>query len=190
MNAVILDGSLQHNEIYDNIRGSIAQELGNTWTVESFVLRDMKIVHCVGCFGCWNKTPGSCVMKDDSAKIVKAVVNSDLLIFLTPITFGGYSSELKKALDRIICIVSPFFIKINGETHHKPRYAKYPKLMGIGVLPERDNESGHIFSELIHRNAVNFHAPSYFTGILQLNQSMNEQEQNIRNYLKFITEAT
>jgi len=50
----------------------------------------------MGCFGCWNKTPGTCVMKDDSAKIAKAVVNSDLLIFLTPITFGGYSSELKK----------------------------------------------------------------------------------------------
>lgn len=96
MTAAILDGSLQDNEIYDNIRSSIAQELGNNWSVDSYVIRDMKIVHCMGCFGCWNKTPGTCVMKDDSAKIAKAVVNSDLLIFLTPITFGGYSSELKK----------------------------------------------------------------------------------------------
>lgn len=190
MNAAILDGSLQHNEIYDNIRSSIAQELGNNWSVDSYVIRDMKIVHCVGCFGCWNKTPGSCVMKDDSAKIAKAVVNSDLLIFLTPITFGGYSSELKKALDRIICIVSPFFTTINGETHHKPRYIKYPKIMGIGVLPERDDESGKIFSELIRRNAINFHAPAHVAGILQLNQSMTEHEKDIRNYLKFITEAT
>jgi hypothetical protein len=96
---------------------------------------------------------------------------------------------LKKALDRIICIVSPFFIKINEETHHKPRYAKYPKIMGIGVLPEQDEESGHIFSELIHRNAINFHAPAHVAGILRLNQSMDEHQQNIRNYLKFITEA-
>jgi multimeric flavodoxin WrbA len=188
MNAVILDGSLQNDEIYDNIRSSIAQELGNNWTVESFVLRDMKIAHCMGCFGCWVKTPGMCVMKDDSAKIDKAVVNSDLLIFLTPITFGGYSSELKKALDRIICIVSPFFTTINGETHHKPRYAKHPKLIGIGILPERDDESEQIFSELIHRNAVNLHAPAHVAGIVRLNQSMDEHQQNIRKIFQSVME--
>ncbi len=189
MNATILDGSLQHNEIYDNITNSIIRELGSKWSAESFVLRDMKIMHCVGCFGCWVKTPGMCVMKDDSAEIAKAVVNSDLLIFLTRITFGGYSSELKKALDRIICIISPFFATINGETHHKQRYIKYPKLVGIGVIPEQDTESEQIFSELVRRNAVNLHSPAHFAGILRLNQSMDEHRQNIRNYFRFVTEA-
>ena len=55
--------------------------------------RDMRAnpqCHCTGCFGCRNKTPGMRVMKDDSATIAKAFVNSNLLIFLTPLTFGGY----------------------------------------------------------------------------------------------------
>jgi len=89
----------------------------------------------------------------------------------------------------MICVISPFFTTINGETHHKPRYAKFPKFMAIGVLPEHDDESEQIFSELIRRNAVNLHASAHVAGILKLNQSMDEHQQNIRNYLKFITEA-
>ncbi|MHA2001037.1 MAG: hypothetical protein ACTSVU_02975 [Promethearchaeota archaeon] len=54
------------------------------------------------------------------------------MIYFTPITFGGYSSTLKKALDRQICILSPYFRKVNGEIHHKKRYNKYPSLIGIG----------------------------------------------------------
>jgi multimeric flavodoxin WrbA len=189
MKATILDGFLQFSETAENIRNAIAHELENKCSVESFILRDMKIVHCTGCFGCWNKTPGMCVMKDDSAKIAYAIVNSDLLIFLTPITFGGYSSELKKALDRIICVILPFFTTINHETHHKARYAKYPKLMGIGVMPEKDAESEQIFSALICRNAINLHAPAHVAGILRLNQSMNEHRENIRTYCQTLTEA-
>lgn len=189
MKAIILDGFLQNSGVSESIRNAIEQELGNNFTVESFVLRNMKIVHCMGCFGCWVKTPGMCVMKDDSAAIVRTMVNSDLLIFFTPITFGGYSSELKKALDRMICVILPFFTTVNGETHHKPRYAKFPKLMGIGVLPEQDTEKEQIFSELIRRNAVNMHAPAHFAGILRLNQSFNENQQNIRNILQSVMEA-
>ncbi len=189
MKAVILDGFLQHSETSESIRNAIEQELGNNLTVESFVLRDMKIVHCMGCFGCWVKTPGTCVMKDDSAKIDKALVSSDLLIFLTPITFGGYSSELKKAADRMLCILSPFFATINGETHHKARYDKFPKFMGIGVLPEHDKEKEQIFAELVRRNAVNFHTAAHCAGILRLNQSVDEHRQSIRNYFQSVMEG-
>ena len=32
-------------------------------------LASMKIANCVGCFGCWTKTPGKCFIRDDASKI-------------------------------------------------------------------------------------------------------------------------
>lgn len=49
-------------------------------------------------------------------------------------------------------------MKIEGEVHHKPRYERYPRLMGVGVLPQPDEESERIFTTLVSRNAINLHA--------------------------------
>ncbi len=87
------------------------------------------------------------------------MIESDLTIYLTPVTFGGYSSELKGALDRCICIVSPFFTTIGGETHHRVRYEHYPAVVAFGVLPGPDPEQEQIFKALVARNALNLHAP-------------------------------
>lgn len=85
-------------------------------------------------------------MIDDMGRdIARSFIRSDLAIFLSPVTFGGYSSELKKGLDRSIGLMMPFFTKIGGEVHHKARYKKYPSLMGIGVLSKKDEESERIF---------------------------------------------
>ncbi|MGW8180458.1 MAG: NAD(P)H-dependent oxidoreductase, partial [bacterium] len=92
--------------------------------------------------------------------IVSTIVKADLLVLLTPITFGGYSSELKKLLDRAICLVSPFFMKVQGETHHTPRYESLPRLLGVGVASGCDIECQKIFKTLVQRNALNLHAPA------------------------------
>lgn len=74
------------------------------WEVEPFILHDMEIHHW-GCFGCWVQTPGVCVIDDAGRDVARAVIQSDLAVFLIPVTFGGYSSELKKAVDRLICLL-------------------------------------------------------------------------------------
>ena len=99
MKATILNGSLTDNGSVENIHKIVKDELhSKNWETESFILHRMKIAHCLGCFGCWDDTPGTCVIRDDGIDVASKVINSDLTIFLTPITFGGYSSELKKAL--------------------------------------------------------------------------------------------
>ena len=95
----------------------------------------MEIRPCIGCFGCWVQTPGECLIDDAARQIAPAIIGSDLVIYLTPVTFGGYSSELKKALDRCICLILPFFTKIDGEMHHKPRYDRYPGCSGWACCP-------------------------------------------------------
>ncbi len=127
----------------------------------ALVLRDISIAYCLGCFDCWLKTPGVCRTHDAGPGVASEFINSDVVIFLTPVTFGGYSSELKKALDRVMGLVSPFFIRVEGEVHHKERYEQYPRLLAIGLMEEGNPEKETIFHALVHRNAINMHSPWY-----------------------------
>jgi len=126
------------------------------WQVRAFALAGMTIKSCRGCFSCWVKTPGKCVItNDDQEAILAATAASDLVIWLTPITFGGYSPELKKALDRIIPVLLPFFMKVRGETHHPLRYPRRRRLLVIGTQKQEDADSESVFSRLVGRNALN-----------------------------------
>ena len=159
MQAVILDGALRRDAITPTVAAHIHDILtGAAWIVETIALRDKKIAYCLGCFECWIKTPGQCKIDDEGRAVTAAMLTSDLVIYLTPLTFGGYSSELKKALDRSICLVSPFFTRIDGEVHHQPRYLHYPALLGVGI---GDAGQAQLFARLIERNAINLHAPMH-----------------------------
>jgi multimeric flavodoxin WrbA len=129
--------------------------------VETFPLREMKLAHCLGCFNCWVKTPGMCVEADRGREVAKAVVRSDVAVFFTPVTFGGYSPELKKMMDRLVSIVSPFFAMDHGEVHHPPRYRHLPRIVVVGVQRSPNPVEALIFKTLAGRNAINLHPPSY-----------------------------
>jgi hypothetical protein len=160
--ALILNGSAGDSSLASALHDLIALELrGIGYHVESVILHETPIASCTGCFGCWTQTPGICLTDDAGREIAKRAIESDLLVFLTPVTFGGYSSELKKAVDRFIPIVLPFFETVGGEIHHKARYARYPALWGVGVLLRPDEDSGRIFKALVGRNATNFHSPAH-----------------------------
>jgi multimeric flavodoxin WrbA len=166
MNAVILDGSSVEG-VLNNTGKILDLELKNKrWNVESYELSKEKIATCTGCYGCWLKTPGQCIIRDKGQEIAEKVIKSDLLILLSPVTFGGYSFHLKKVVDRLIPNILPFFTKIDGELHHKPRYKKNPKILAVGYLPRHDEESEKIFTKLVSRNAINMHSPENHTEIV------------------------
>jgi len=163
MNALVLNSAKTEKEIVNTVSDGLADILrvkGNE--VEFMVLRNETIASCLGCFGCWLKTPGKCVIKDAGSDLPRKVIQSDIVFLLTPVTFGMYSSELKKALDRFPCpVLLPFFEKINGVIHHAPRYDKYPTLVAIGILPDSDEESESIFTTLVARNGINLHTKAF-----------------------------
>jgi multimeric flavodoxin WrbA len=160
MKVLILDGTKSNNNESTKIFDLILEELKKlNWDITSIVLEDKNIDYCTGCFGCWVQTPGECVFKDYEENVVRNMVHSDLIIYLTPIMFGGYSSILKKALDRQIGRVLPYFTKIDGEVHHPKRYEKQQSLLSIGLLDKLDTEKEEIFKTLVARNAINMWAP-------------------------------
>ena len=105
-------------------------------------------------------------------------------VYLTPIVFGGYYYELKKGLDRQICNLLPFFIKVKGdEAHHPLRFEKKSNLIGIGVLPKPDVESEAIFKTLIERNSINMHAETHSAVTIYLTDNTEQVAQKIKEAL-------
>ena len=141
--------------------------------VVTFSLREMKLAHCLGCFGCWVKTPGLCVEADAGRDIARAIVRSDVTVLFTPVTFGGYSPELKKMVDRFIQLISPFFQMEHGEVHHPPRYSQRPRLVMVGVQRNPNPAEAHVFTTLAGRNAINFHPPSYASEVVSAADHMD-----------------
>lgn len=46
-------------------------------------LSALKITPCVGCFGCWVKTPGRCVIRDDAVTVYPLIAQSGRILYIT-----------------------------------------------------------------------------------------------------------
>ncbi|MBQ6384988.1 MAG: flavodoxin family protein [Lachnospiraceae bacterium] len=77
---------------------------------------------CVGCFTCWTKTPGRCVIRDGYDRMGHLIHEADEVIVISRYTYGGFSGFVKNVFDRCLGYVHPYFEVTGGETHHKRRY--------------------------------------------------------------------
>ncbi len=185
--ALILDGQIDDDETAEtSLAIATAWLEARQWEITTLRLCDLEIAPCVGCFGCWVKTPGECVIDDAGRDVARRIVQSDLVVYLTPIQFGGYSYELKKAIDRSIPIILPYFRKVQGEVHHKKRYDRYPSIAAIGWGHDPATDEGELFEILVHRNGINLFAPKTAVGLL----APGEVERNERRVEWALTEAT
>lgn len=168
MKITILNGNPNaNNDRFNNYLKKLSDllELSKN-TVTILKLRDMDIKYCVGCFGCWVKTPGECVTRDGSHDICREVINSDLTLFASPVIMGFTSALLKKAHEKLIPLVHPYFELVQNEVHHLTRYDKYPP---IGLLLEKDKDTDEedirIISDIYRRTAISFRTSFCFTKI-------------------------
>ncbi len=156
--ALILNGSREGDPLTGLAAAGMAAALAARGAaVETVALRERDIAPCAGCFGCWTKTPGECVVADDARDILLAYLRADIVVYATPVTFGNYSSHLKAILDRLIPVLDPRFRVVGGEIHHRLRYRRYPRTIVLGTLPGPDPESEQVFTRLVARNGLNIH---------------------------------
>jgi multimeric flavodoxin WrbA len=114
------------------------------------------LTYCMGCFGCWIKKPGECVINDLMSQINNSIMNSDMVIYLTPIIFGQFSANIKNTIDRNIPNILPFFeTKPDGSTTHPPRYKTYPKQVIIGYGDELSEEDKQLFMDVTNKHRRN-----------------------------------
>ncbi len=107
-------------------------------------------------------------------------MESDTVILFTPASFGGYAPQLKLMVDRFLPTLLPYFGVYHGEVHHRPRYARYPRWVGVGVQRARDAEEARLFQLVVGRNAINFHAPSYAAEVVQSSDDRARLQHSLR----------
>jgi multimeric flavodoxin WrbA len=184
MNILILDGSSQPVPALENVKAELRERTeGKGHHVEEIVLRDKSMGRCTGCFGCWVKRPGLCVYEDDGQKVASCIANAQLMVMLTPITFGGYSSLLKKSLDRQLPVLLPFFKRFDGEIHHALRYESYPTTLVVGSIEKEDKLHENVFARLAKRNSINGHAPKSNSLVVYDSESREQVSQKLDHVL-------
>lgn len=70
--------------------------------VETLALHRLQIRPCTGCLGCWTKTPGRCVQRDDMDRIYEAIARADVIVESFPLYFYGIPGPLKVMTDRCL----------------------------------------------------------------------------------------
>lgn len=129
-------------------------------TIKFIDLSKLNIANCMGCFGCWTKTPGKCVIRDDAVKVYPLIAASNQILYISKIKYGGYDTIMKTMLERSIPVQQAFIRLLYGETHHIQRNVvpKKAVIIGYGDIPPEERE---IFLRLVERNAKNMNFESH-----------------------------
>ena len=110
MKIVILQGSPNINGSTNLLVESFTKgaiEKGHN--VKRFDIANMGINSCNGCIACGYDGP--CVIDDDNEIVKKEILNSDMIVFATPLYYYGMTAQLKSVVDR--------FCSYNAKLHNK-----------------------------------------------------------------------
>lgn len=157
MKITILNGNPQPSA-FDRYLAQLASNLkSGSHAVTQLNLRDLPLRYCIGCWGCWVKTPGECVARDASLAMDGAVINADFVLWAAPLRMGFPSELLKRANDKHLPLIHPYMVVDQGEAHHLRRYPRSPR---VGLLLEREASTDardlQIVTDIYCRTALNF----------------------------------
>ena len=75
--------------------------------VEVIQVGRLKINGCLGCEYCHGKGEGKCIQKDDMEKVMPAYLESDMIVFASPIYYFDVTAQLSAATQRVYAIGKP-----------------------------------------------------------------------------------
>lgn len=156
MHTTILYETINDSSLSAPINAALKTAFSNSpdYTLLEIIKENIK--PCMGCFGCWLKTPGKCVIKNDIiSETAPAFVQSDYVIIVSSIHFGCYSAAMKRVIDRFIPNILPFFRKYKNEVHHEIRYPKIASQIIIAYGDDLTPEEKETFIKLTKANATN-----------------------------------
>lgn len=96
------------------------------------VISPRKDIHpCIGCFGCWVKTPGKCVLHDGYEGTGIDMGKCTELIFISRCYYGSVSPFVKMVQDRAISYIHPDFVIRKGTLSCNPAFYNLKCIPGL-----------------------------------------------------------
>lgn len=109
MKILVLNGSPKCGKSNTlNITKAFLKGFPTDTETEYIDLCKLDIKHCIGCFSCWTKTQGHCVIQDDMQKLYTKIESADIIIESFPLYFFGMPSVLKAMTDRCLPFMLPY----------------------------------------------------------------------------------
>ena len=121
MKILVLNGSPKEKSDTFRMTEAFLRGLNRNGEHEVNVIRviDKDIAPCRGCFGCWQRMDGHCVIEDDQNAILDIYREADIIIWSFPLYCYGMPSHLKAFLDRTIPLVKMKMVQEeNGTVRH------------------------------------------------------------------------
>lgn len=115
-----------------------------------------KIGNCIGCFGCWTRTPGRCVIHDGYENTGIDMGKCTELIFVSRCCYGSLSPFVKTVQDRAISYIHPDFVIRRGEMHHKRRYSNVIQLSAYYYGENITDAEKETARRILEANADNY----------------------------------
>ena len=98
---------------------------------------------CLGCYACWNKTPGKCVLRDGMSDILPKIIAADVIVWSFPLYYFSIPGNLKNLIDRQLPLNLPFMADGNQSGGHPSRYSqtkqRYAVISTCGFWTAKDN---------------------------------------------------
>jgi len=142
-------------EIYEAIRNLYDEPL------KVVRLEEQSIDPCIGCWNCWLKTPGRCVMNDKMVEHYVDYINSDTVILLIDTAQGFINHKAKAFFDRSIPHYNPYIEIVDGECHHVDRYKSYPNMVFYFETEGLTSQEEQVIEDYLYRTAYQFKSKAY-----------------------------
>jgi multimeric flavodoxin WrbA len=150
-------------DLRENDNGDIYEAVSNLYDEPVKIVRlgEQSINACIGCWNCWLKTPGHCVMKDQMAEHYTDYVNSDTVILLIDTAQGFINHQAKAFFDRTIPLYHPYIEIVDDECHHVARYERYPDMVFSYDTEGLTDQEEQVIEDYLYRTAYHFKSKAY-----------------------------
>jgi len=162
--------------------------------VEVIDISKLNVRGCMGCYTCWTKTPGKCVIKDEMADILPKFISAKVIIWSFPLYACHFPGQMKCFMDRMLPLSMPEMDTGHESGNHPTRFdmsaIKGAYISTCGFWTARGNYDSII--SLLERNGGNHADFTIFSGqgaLFGEADSDPELKQLVESYLNLVRRA-
>lgn len=143
MKILLVSGSPRKRGNTAKILELVSNKIKDKFDVQICYLADYQVNGCLGCTRCQEvfDKPG-CIQKDDAEKLLYRLIDSDIILYGTPLYGHSYSGQLKLFLDRHVALFK--FVSGSDKTVNEMEIRSFISGKPVGLIvscqgPEEQN---------------------------------------------------